>query len=114
MYYANDKFKQENKKKTVNMKGCLGFGRWTSRQDASVSQGRGSSEYSTSYHAEIEVAFQMFYVIQSQNTDTRHTSPSTETVTSGAGSVASTVQQGGREESGRDEKTSKQKPTNKL
>ena len=79
MYYDDDKCKQENKEKTVNMKGCLVFGRWTSRQDASVSQRRGSSPYSTSYNAEIEVAFQMFYVIQTQNTDTRHTSPSMST-----------------------------------
>ena len=59
--------------------GCL-----TSQQHASVSQGWICSDNSTCCHTEIEVADQAFYLTQSQYTDTRPTSPSTDPITPGA------------------------------
>ena len=59
--------------------GCL-----TSRQHASVSQGRICSDKCTCFHTEAQVADQTFYLIQPQHTDTGPTSPSAEPVTSGA------------------------------
>ena len=56
--------------------GCL-----TSQQHASVSQGRVCSDSFTCCHTEIEVAYQTFYLIQSQYTDTGPTSPSTDPIT---------------------------------
>ena len=59
--------------------GCL-----TSQQNASVSQGRICSDNFTCCHTEIEVADQTFYLTQSQYTDTRPTSPSTDPIMPGA------------------------------
>ena len=59
--------------------GCL-----TSQQQASVSQGRICSDNFTCCHTEIEVADQMFYLTQSQYTDTGLTSPSADPITLGA------------------------------
>ena len=59
--------------------GCL-----TSRQQASVSQGRICSDNFTCCHTEIEVADPTFYLTQSQYTDTGPTSPSADPVTPGA------------------------------
>ena len=59
--------------------GCL-----TSQQQASVSQGRICSDNFTCCHTEIEVADPTFYLIQSQYTDTRPTSPSADPITPGA------------------------------
>ena len=58
----------------------------TSQQHASVSQGRICSDTFTSchMHTEIEVAYQTFHLTQSQYTDTRPTSPSTDSTTPGA------------------------------
>ena len=50
----------------------------TSQQQASVSQGRISSDKFTCCHTEMEVADQPFYLTQSQYTDTRPTSPSAD------------------------------------
>ena len=60
------------------------FGCLTSQQHASVSQGRICSDNFMSCHTEIEVADQTFYLTQSQYTDTRPTSPSTDPITPGA------------------------------
>ena len=60
--------------------GCL-----RSQQHASVSQGRICSDNFTRCHTEIEVAGQTFHLTQSQYTDTRPTSPSTDPVTPGTG-----------------------------
>ena len=59
--------------------GCL-----TSQQQASVSQGRISSENFTCCHTEIKVADPTFYLTQSQYTDTGPTSPSADPITPGA------------------------------
>ena len=59
--------------------GCL-----TSQQQASVSQGRISSDNCTCCHTEMEVADPTFYLTQSQYTDTGPTSPSTDPITPGA------------------------------
>ena len=58
---------------------CLTF-----QQHASVSQGWICSDNCTCCHTEIEVADQTFYLIQSQCTDIRPTSPSADPVTPGA------------------------------
>ena len=59
--------------------GCLKY-----QKHASASQGRICPGNFTCYHTEIEVADRTFHLIQSQYTDTRPTSPSTDTVTPGA------------------------------
>ena len=59
--------------------GCL-----TSQQHASVSQGRICSDNFTCCHTEVEVADQTFHLIQSQYTDTRPASPSTDPIMPGA------------------------------
>ena len=56
----------------------------TSQQHVSVSQGRICSDNFTCCHTEIEVLDQTFHLTQSQYTDTRPTSPSTDLVTPGA------------------------------
>ena len=53
-------------------------------QQASVSQGWICEDNFTCSHTEIEVADQTFYLTQSQNTDTRPTSPSADPIVSGA------------------------------
>ena len=58
--------------------GCL-----TSQQQASVSEERNCWDNFTCCHTEIEVADQTFYLTQSQYTDTRPTSPSTDLRTPG-------------------------------
>ena len=63
---------------------CLFVGCITSQQHASVSQGRICSDNFTCCHTEIEVADQTFYLTQSQYTDTRPTSPSTDNITPSA------------------------------
>ena len=63
---------------------CLFVGCLTSQQHASVSQGRICSDNFTCCHTEIEVEDQIFYLTQSQHTDTGPTSPSAETITPGA------------------------------
>ena len=60
--------------------GCL-----TSQQDASLSQGRISSDKFTCCHIEIEVADPTFYLTQSQYTDIRPTSPSADPIMPGVG-----------------------------
>ena len=57
------------------MVGCL-----TSRQHASVSQGRICSDNFTCCHTEIEVADQNFYLTQSKYTDTEPTGPSADPI----------------------------------
>ena len=59
--------------------GCL-----TSQQQASVSQGRICTVSFTCCHTEIEVSDQIFYLTQSQYTDTGPTSPSADPITPGA------------------------------
>ena len=56
----------------------------TSQQHESVSQGRICSDNFTSCHTEIEAAEQIFHLTQSQYTDTRPASPSTDPITPGA------------------------------
>ena len=56
----------------------------TYHQHASVSQGQICSDNFTCCHTEIEVADQTFNLTQSQYTDTRLTSPSTDPITPGA------------------------------
>ena len=63
---------------------CLLVGCLTSRQHASVSQGRICSDSCTCCHTEIEVADQTFHLTQSKYTDTGPTSPSTDPITPGA------------------------------
>ena len=63
---------------------CWFFGCLTPQQHASVSQGRICSDNVTCCHTEIEVTDQAFHLTQSQNTDTRLTSPSTVPFTPGA------------------------------
>ena len=63
---------------------CLLVGCLTSQQQASVSQGRICSDNFTCCHTEIEVADPMFYLTQSQYTDTGLTSPSADPITPGA------------------------------
>ena len=63
---------------------CLLVGCLTSRQQASVSQGRICSDNFTCCHTEIEVADPTFYLTQSQYTDTGPTSPSADPITPGA------------------------------
>ena len=62
----------------VLLVGCL-----TSKQHASVSQGRICSDNFTCCHTEIEVADQTFYLTQSQYTDTGPTSPSADPIMPG-------------------------------
>ena len=59
-------------------------GCFTSQQQASVSQGWICEDNFTCGDTEIEVADQTFYLTQSQNTDTRPTSPSTDPIMQGA------------------------------
>ena len=59
----------------------------TSQQHASVSQGQICSNDCTCCHTEIEVADQTFYLVQSQYTDTRPTSPSADSTMPGAWSA---------------------------
>ena len=63
---------------------CLFVGCLTSRQHASVSQGRICSDNFTCCHTEIEVADLTFHLTQSQYTNTGPTSPSTDPITPGA------------------------------
>ena len=63
---------------------ALFVGCFTSQQHASVSQGRICSDNFTCCHTEIEVADQTLYLTQSQYTDTRPTSPSTDPIAPGA------------------------------
>ena len=56
----------------------------TSRQHASVSQGRICSEKFTCCHTELEVADPTFHLTQSQYTDTGSARPSTDPITPGA------------------------------
>ena len=63
---------------------CLFVGCLTSQQQASVSQGRICSDNFTCCHTEIEVEDQMFYLTQSQYTDTGPTSPSADPIMPGA------------------------------
>ena len=56
--------------------GCL-----TSKQHASVSQGRICTDSFTCCHTEIEVADQTFHLTQSRYTDTGPTSPSADPIT---------------------------------
>ena len=63
---------------------CLFVGCLTSQQQARVSQGRICLDNFTCCHTEIEVADPMFYLTQSQYTDTRPTSPSADPITPGA------------------------------
>ena len=63
---------------------CLLAGCLTSQQHASVSQGRICSDNLTCCHTEIEVAYQTFYLTQSQYTDTGPTSPSPDPIMPGA------------------------------
>ena len=63
---------------------CLFVGCLTSRQHASVSQGRICTDNITCCHTEIEAADQTFYLTQSQYTDTGPTSPSADPITPGA------------------------------
>ena len=56
----------------------------TSQQHTIVSQGRSCTDNCTRCHTEIEVADHTFYLTQSQYTDTRPTSPSTDPITPGA------------------------------
>ena len=63
---------------------CLFVGCLTSKQQASVSQGRICSDNLTCCHTEIEVADQTFYLTQSQYTDTGPTSPSADPISTGA------------------------------
>ena len=69
-------------------KDCLFVGCLTSQQQASVSQGRISSDNITCCHTEREVADQAFYLIPSQYTDTGPTSPSADKRESNPGSSA--------------------------
>ena len=59
-------------------------GCWISQQQVSVSQGWGYLGNCTCCHTEIEVADQIFYLTQSQYTDTGTTSPSAVPVSPGA------------------------------
>ena len=56
----------------------------TSRQHASVSQGRICSDNFTCCHTEIEAADPTFHLTQSRYTDTGPTSPSADPITPGA------------------------------
>ena len=66
-------------RRRVLLVGCL-----TSQQHASVSQGRMCSDDFTCCHTEIVAADQIFYLTQSQFTDTRRTSPSADPIRPGA------------------------------
>ena len=63
---------------------CLFAGCLTSKQHASVSQGRICSDNFTCCYTEIEVAGKTFHLTQSQYTDTGPTSPCTDPITPGA------------------------------
>ena len=63
--------------------GCL-LACLTSKQHASVSQGRIRTDKLTCCHTETEVADQTFYITQSQYTDIRLTSPSADPIMPGA------------------------------
>ena len=82
---TKNKNKKNNKKPSQVQKRLLLFvGCLTSQQHASVSQGRICSDNFTCCHTEIEVADQMFYLTQSQYTDTGPTSPSADPISPGA------------------------------
>ena len=69
----------------ITMRVCLLWaGCSTSQQHASVSQGRICSDNFTCCHTEIEPADPTFHLTQSQYTDTRLTSPSTDPIMPGA------------------------------
>ena len=70
-------------KDSLICKKCLFVGCLTSKQYASVSQGRICSDNFTCCHTEIEVADQTFHLTQSQYTDTGPTGPSTDPITPG-------------------------------
>ena len=63
--------------------GCL-----TSQQHCSVSQGQTCSDNCTCCCTEIELAYQIFHLTQSQYTDTGRTSPSGDPATPGSGRAA--------------------------
>ena len=63
---------------------CMLVACLTSRQHASASQGRLCSDKFTCCHTEIESADQIFYLTQSQYTDTGPTNPSADPLTPGA------------------------------
>ena len=63
---------------------CLFVDFLTSKEHASVSQGRICSDKSTCCHTEIEVADQYIHLTQSQYTDTGPTIPSTDPIKPGA------------------------------
>ena len=63
---------------------CLFVGCLTSQQHASVSQGWICSDNYICFDTEIEVADSTFHLTQSQYTDTRPTSPSTDPIMPGA------------------------------
>ena len=65
--------------RVLSFVGCL-----TSQQHSSVSQGRICSDNFTCCHTEIEVADPTLHLTQSQYTDSRLTSPSTDPTTPGA------------------------------
>ena len=69
---------------TMRQEGLLFVGCLTSQQHASVSQGRICSDKCTCYHTEAEVADPIFYLTQSQHTDTGPTYLSTDPVAPGA------------------------------
>ena len=62
---------------------CLLVGCLTSRQHATVYQGRICLDHCTCCHTEVEVAHQTFYLTRSQYTDTGLTSPSADPTTPG-------------------------------
>ena len=68
----------------MRQKKCLSVGCLTSQQHASVSQGLICSDNLTCCYTEIEIADQTFHLTQSQYTDTRPTSPSTDPIKPGA------------------------------
>ena len=71
-------------KKSRNRSFALFVGCLTSQQHASASLERICSDNFMCCHTEIEVADKNFHLTQSQYTDTRPTSPSTEPITPGA------------------------------
>ena len=75
------KMKEEKKKKKEKKIICLFIGCLTSQQHASECQGRICSDNFMCCHTEIEVAGQTFHLTQSQYTDTRPISPSTNPIT---------------------------------
>ena len=75
--------KRRRRKKEEEEEVCLLVGCLTSQQHASVSQGRTCSDNFTCCHTGIEAADQAFHLTQSQYTDTRPTSPNTDSITPG-------------------------------